>query len=826
MSALTRDIRQAFRLLSGNRGFAAAVLVTIALGVGGTAAVFSVIYGVLLRPLPYPEPDRLVRIWEVHPGGQAPVDLPLLSNLTYQAWSRSSATLQSIGAFEVGPHTVANAGATERLRGARVTPSLFRVLRVAPAVGRFFNDEDAEKGAASVVVLTHTTWRERFGGDPAVDKLLTIDGEDHRIIGIAPPGFVFPGPEPQRPSEDRRDVAFYTPFAVPRAEPNTNTFGIVEAIGRLEAGVTTVQAAVEGTSLARSLERPLAADLLFGKGRRVEVHVRSMVDQMTTSVRPALVVLAAGVALVLLIACANVANLFLSRSTDRARELAVRAALGAERWRLVRQLLTESLVISLIGGGLGMFVGWAMTAVVPVLAPSDFPRLEDIQVDQQFLGVAALAAICVGVIAGAMPAFRSSRIDLVGAIQSGGSRSVSAPDTRARRALLVVEAALAVVLLVGATLLARSFVKIVQVDAGYDPANVLTADLIVSRPPNREEEAAERNSRLAISVLERLRAIPNVRAAGAGSMAPFGNMIHSAGFHLPGMTTPDGRPLLAQAYHAVITPGYAEALGMRLKEGRFFREADTTSAVHSMLVNETFAKTYFADGKPATGRRFTGLLGDDGTVVEVVGVVADVLPANLDAKPQSRIYTAFGTHMKMGNATFVVKTDGDPTTAVPLLQGIVRRLEPGASLNQIGPLASKILASVSEPRFTTFVLGAFAMLALALATTGLYGVLSYNVAQRRREIGVRAALGATRGDLVRMVLREGLTVTVTGLAVGVAVAAFATRAMASVLFGVAPLDAIAFSVAPLLLVVVAYAACLIPAWRAAGIDPAEALRAE
>jgi putative ABC transport system permease protein len=818
MSTLRHDIRQAFRLLAGNRGFAAAVLATIALGVGGAAAVFSVIYGVLLRPLPYAEHDRLVRLWEVHPGAQAPVDAPLLSNLTYHTWSRSSATLQSIGAFEASTHTVANAGATERLRGARVTPSLFRVLRVAPAVGRFFDEADAEKGASHVVVLTHAMWRDRFGSDQVLGKLLTIDGEDHRIIGIAPPGFAFPGPEAERPSEDRRGVLFYTPLAVPHGEPNSHTFGIVEAIGRLEDGVTTVQAEVEGTSLARAVERPLAADVILGKGGPVEVRVRSLADHVTTRVRPALIVLAAGVGLVLLIACANVANLFLSRSTDRARELAVRAALGAERWRLVRQLLTESLVVSLIGGGLGIFVGWAMTAAVPLLAPSNFPRLEDIQVDWQFLIVAALAAIFVGVFAGVMPAFRSSRLDLAAAIQAGGSRSVSAPDTRARRALLIVEAALAVVLLVGATLLARSFVKIIQVDTGYDSANVLTADLIVT-------EASD-SSRLAVSVLQRVRGIPGVRAAGAGSMAPFGNRIISAGFQLPGMTTTDGSPLLVQAYLAVITPGYAEALGMRLLEGRFFREADTTSPIVPMLVNETFARTYFADGKAATGRRFTGLFGEDDTVTEVVGVVADVLPQSLDAEAQPQIYTVHGTAMKMGNATFVVKTEADPSTMAPLLRGIVQQLEPGASLNQMGPLGSKILASVSEPRFTTLVLAAFAMLALALATTGLYGVLSYNVAQRRREIGVRAALGATRGDLMNMVLREGLAVTVVGLALGVAVAAFATRAMASVLFGVAPLDAVAFSTAPLLLVLVAFVACLMPAWRAAAVDPAEALRAE
>lgn len=387
-----------------------------------------------------------------------------------------------------------------------------------------------------------------------------------------------------------------------------------------------------------------------------------------------------------------------------------------------------------------------------------------------------------------------------------------------RRALLIVEAALAVVLLVGATLLARSFVKIVQVDTGYDPANVLTADLIVT--------GASDSSRLAVSVLERLRGIPGVRAAGAGSMAPFGNRIISAGFQLPGMTTADGSPLVAHAYLAVITPGYAEALGMRLLEGRFFREADTASPILPMLVNETFAVTYFADGKAATGRRFTGLFGEDDAITEVIGVVADVLPQSLDAQPLPQIYTMHGTAMTMANATFVVKTDADPSTMAPLLRGIVQQLAPGASLNQVGPLGSKISASVSEPRFTALVLAAFAVLALTLATTGLYGVLSYNVAQRRREIGVRAALGATRGDLMNMVLREGLAVTMVGLALGVALAAFATRAMAGVLFGVAPLDAIAFSIAPLLLVVVAFAACLLPAWRAAAIDPAEALRAE
>ncbi len=813
IGTVARDVRHAFWLLARNRGFAAAVLVTMALGVGGTSAVFSVVYGVLLQPLPYQGSERLVRLWEVHRGAHAPVDAPLLTNVTYQSLVRSSTTLEGVGAFDPGMHTVVNAGLVDRLRGARVTPSLFRVLRVAAAQGRLFDERDADEGAPKVVVLTHATWRSRFGGGPVLDKLLNINGEDHRVVGITPSGFAFPGPEAARPSDDRRPVSFYTPMAV----PDMDGFDVVEAIGRLEEGVTTARVEAEGTSLARAIERPEVTDLIFGKGGPVDVRAGVLLEQMTTSVRPALLVVAAGVGLVLIVVCANVANLFLLRSTARARELSLRAALGAGRRRIVQQLLTESLVVSLIGGALGMFVGWAMTAAVPLVAPSNFPRLDNVDVDWRFLVVAGVASCCVGLCAGVMPASRSARLDLSTTIGAGGNRSVSTPDTGARRLLLIVEAALAVVLLVGATLLARSFVKIMQVDTGYDAANVLTADVIATH--------ASETSRLAESVLERIRGVPGVRAAGAGTMAPFGSTIVSAGFQLPGMTTSDGRPLLARAYRAVITPGYAEALGMRLLEGQFFRETDVASPVLPMLVNASFARTYFADGRAATGRQFTGLFGHD-SVVEVVGVVADVLPARLDAEPQPQVYTSHGGAEKMANATLVVRTDANPAALAPLLRQIVRELDPGASLDQIGALDSRISASVSEARFTTLVLTAFSGLALTLAATGLYGVLSYTVAQRRREIGLRAALGATRREIMTMVLREGLGVTAVGLALGVAMAAVVMRATAHVLFGVAPLDPVAFSVAPLMLLVVAVAACLVPAWRAATIDPAAALSAE
>jgi putative ABC transport system permease protein len=823
MDSLVRDIKQTFRLLSANRGFTGAVLITIALGVGGTAAVFSVVYGVLLRPLPYSEPERLVRMWEVHPGGQAPIPGPELSGPTYRAWSRSSLTLQDIGAYRGSDYTVTFADVAQRLRGTRVTPSLFRLLRVSPVVGRFFNDADGDEGAQPVVVLAHSFWRDRLGGDPdVVGRPLTIDGAPHEIIGVAPPGFAFPEKEVGL-REDRREITIYTPFAL-RPRSGAKVIDFSDVIARLKPGVTIAQAEAEGTSYARSVDRPLA-DLVFGKGAPVEVRVRSLVDQMTMRVRPALMVLAAAVMLVLLIACANVASLFLACGSDRARELAIRSALGAARTRLVRQLVTESLVIALLGGMLGIVLGWGLTAAVPALAPSDFPRLDKIHADAGFLIVAALAAVFVGTTAGIMPAFRGSRIDLAASTRTGGPRTAGPSGARLRRLLVAVEAALAVVLLVGAALLARSFVELVGVDAGYDPVHVLTAD--VGLPASAGTEI--RRSQLAMAIVERLQTIPGVAAAGAGDMAPFGSMIAGFGFRLPGVTGIDGAPVMATGLRAIVTPGYAEALGMRLKEGRWLRADDTSSAIRPILVNETFAKTYFTDGRPVAGRRFHGLfpgwLGKD-TVVDIVGVVEDMLPAALDERPQPQIFVAAGAGVNLGHVTLVVRTHGDSMTAAPLLKDIVQQMAPGATIERLGPLTAKLSASVAEPRFATFVLGAFALLALVLATTGLYGVLSYNIAQRRREMAVRTALGANRGDIVKIVLREGLTTTVSGLVAGVGLATFATRAMASALFGVTPLDPVAFSAAPLMLLVVACAACLIPARRAAAIDPAEALRAE
>ena len=823
LSGLVEDIRLAFRVLLANRGFAAATLVTVALGVGGTAAVFSVIHGVLLRPLPYDEPERLVRLWEVHPGATAPFSEAVLSVPTYRAWSTSSWSLEAIGSYRTDEFDVTGAGAARRVRGVQVTPSLFRVLRASPAIGRLFREADAERGAAPVVVLAYTTWQQRFGGDQSViDRRLTIDGVDHRIVGVVPPGFSFP--PPAAGAEGRSEVGLYTPFEVPEVDLEAGVVGVVQAIARLADGATAVQAEVQATAHARDVGRPFA-DLVFGEGAPVEVRVRSMVEQMTANVRPALLLLVVGAGLVLAIACANVTNLLLSRVSTRSREFGTRAALGAGRCRLLQQILTESVVFSLVGGVLGLFVGWVLTTAVQLLAPEDFPRLQDIRVDMWSISAGGVVAVFVGSIAGVLPALRQTGVDLVSAIQVGGNRSMGNAGRGLRESLVVVEVALAIVLLVGGALFARYFVTLLRVDAGFDAANVLVADIHVPEGshPTRVEE-------LAVATLERLREVPRVLVAGAGNMTPHGSRLYSSGFRLPGMTTRNGEPLVATALHSVITPGFAEALNIRLVAGRFLRIEDTTAPIIAMLVNEAFVNAYFNDDRPAVGRRFSGMfpgmLGRDDAVVEVVGVVEDVLLRSLDQAALPQIYVPYGVGFGIRHATLVLKTDVEPATSAPLLTGIVQQLEPDATLGQMGPLTDKVSTAVEGPRFAAFVVGAFAVLALSLATAGLYGVLSFGVNQRRREIGVRAALGATPGDLVLMVLKQGMTVTVIGLAIGLGGSIVASRAMASVLFGVEALDGMAFLMPSVIVLVVAAASCYLPGRRAATIAPAEVLVSE
>ncbi len=822
MDTLRQDIRYAVATLRANPTFAAAGLLTLALGIGATTAVFSVVYGVLLKPLPYANADRLVQLSEERPNSPLPAGNPILTNYTYYALADAPRTLEGLASANGRDYTVDIDGAPERVPGTMVTPSLFPLLGMRPALGRVFSDEEGAPGNNQLVVLSDAMWRARFAADPAVlGRTITVDGRPFTIVGVAPPGFYYP----------TRDAALWTPFRVPvPADPSAGRIFVsaVTAIGLLKPGATAAQAEAEATALARHAAPtpPAGGRGLFGGGGEPVVHAPYLADQMTRSVRPAIVVLAASVILVLLIACANVANLFLSRGVARQRELAVRAAIGASGWRLGRQLLTESLVVAALGGAIGIAIAWALVRLLPALAPADFPRLDDVALNGPALAFAAIATIFTALASGLAPAWRGARFNLSSSLHAGDGATAggfrSARAGRLRDGLLVAEAAFAVVLMVGATLLAHSFQVLTHVDGGYNPNNVVTAQIFLpGLAVDAQQTAADAVRReVTNAMLDRLRAMPGVEAAGAGAMLPFARntMIAAFPLNIVGRPAPD-QPTVVRALRNMVTPGYAEALGLRLKAGRFLAASDEGAAANlPMMVNEEFARVYLPEHPVGTVLQLS-----PGQTAEVVGVVGNVLKDGNDRAPQAETYGLLTTANVP--AGFVVRTSGNAAALVPIIHAAVREVDRGAAAD-VALLSDKVTASVDQPRFAMSVLVAFALLALLLASVGLYGVLSYGVQQRRREMGVRAALGAERAQLVRLVLARGLGVTAIGLVVGLAASVAATRALEGLLFGVTPLDPLAFLAAPLVLLPVAVAACLIPALRAAAVDPSEALRCE
>ena len=822
METFWQDARYALAMMRRSKGFTTAGLLTLALGIGATSAVFSVVYGVLLRPLPYPAAERLVRVSEEHAGANSPLRAPMLSNLTYHAWADSSRTVEQFAGYRTEQYTVTLNGESSRLGGAELTPSLLPLLGEAPALGRFFSPDEGAPGHAAVVVLSHRGWRERFNSDPSiVGRGVTIDNEPYTVIGVARPGFSFP----------TDDALMWTPLAVRRQEPGVvagqrGFISVMFAVARLRPGATLAQAEAEGTAAVRTTVRPMSANLLFGIGGPPVVHVRSMVGEMTARVRPALLVLAVAVVCLLLIACANVANLFLSRGLARQRELTVRAAIGASGGRLARQLLTESAVLSSIGGALGLGLAWAIVRVAPAVVSSDFPRLDAIRLDGPTIAFTATAVLVTTILSGLAPALRGARFNLAESLHGGDG--ASAGGFRGRRArrlregLLVAESAFAVLLLVAATLLARSFIKLTQVDAGYTSEGVLAAEIYV--PGGDADDRGPAMNALVHALVERARATAGIAAAGAGNMMPLDRATMIAGF--PALwTAPGAEPGMVRALSYLVTPGYPEALGLRLRGGRLFTDADYASGTRPWIVNEEFARLYLPphpvgyrfERRPAPGVVLPG---------EIVGVVANVLKDGNDREPQPECYQLARDQGRFyGRFELVLRTEGEASAAAPAIRALVREHAPAAAVETV-TLSDRVAAAVEQPRFATTVLTTFALMALVLASVGLYGVLSYGVSQRRRELGVRAALGASRTSLVALVIREGLAVAGIGLAAGLAGAALLTRLMQSVLFGVTPLDPVSFVTGPIVLIPVALLACAIPALRAASTDPAEALRCE
>ena len=849
MDTLIHDVGLAARRLAGQRGFTLTALLTLALGIGANTSMFGIVYGLLLRPLPYPDPEGIVQVGEASgPRGWMLTNrsMPLLQD---------ARSFEHLAAYRESAVEWRGPDAAVTLHGATVSPALFPLLRATPHLGRLFAEEEAREGADQVVLLSHRAWTNHFASDPdIVGAVLDLNGEPRTVVGVLPEGFYFPTP----------DSEFWTPFVVPpftppvlsaTEQPQVVRLLAFSALGRLAAGVSPEQATAEASTLLqgdgvefRMLPAIAAARGAAGRSENA-ARVVPLLEEMVGEYRPALLALTVATVLVLLIACINVAGLLLARGVTRQRALAVSAALGASRWRLVRQLLTESVMLGVAGGALGLAAAAAVLRVVPALVPGDIARLDEVGVNGVTLAFTLGLSIAAGLLFGTAPALQWSRLDLARTLNEGSMQSMGGfrllRSSRARAALAVAQVALALVLLVGAGLLLRSFVQLITVDRGYDPANVIAAQVrnpdVAIGPNNMTPESmAERRAsgrRFQESLVEemsRLAALSDVDAVGVSSRLPLasGGGGSATVFRVAGAPMPADPRDLPQARINFVSPGYFGTMRLRLRSGRAFTRFDRAESSPVLVVNETLARDLFG-GEPAIGQRLLPA-GAGPEPWEVVGVVADVRYGGLTiTESQSEAYMPLHQIDQAGvlGATYfgsvvTVRTAGDPVAAVPFLREAVAAASPNARIDDVMTMGARLSAAVAQPRFYAVFVGFFAALALFLAAFGIYALLSYTVSQRRREIGVRMALGAQRGDVVGLVVRQGATLAAAGTLLGLLASSGSVRLLDSFLFGVATDDRLAFVVAPLVLTIVSLVACWLPGRRAARTDPMDALRME
>ena len=674
MSDLLMDLRYSWRLLFRQPSAAALAIVTMALGIGATTSVFSVAYAVLIRPLPYPEPGRLVALYEEHPGAPKPPGEPEISNTTMYAWRQRLTTLEAVAAYAAQDYSVSIGGESARLHGSEASPELFRLLRASPQLGTFYSEEQAAPRHNAFVVISDRLWRERFGSRPdIVGTPIVVDGRSVEVVAVTAPDFHFPD----------KDAQIWTPFDDPTlVDPSVQGgMWLTPALGRLRPGATVAAAAAEGTSVARSIKRPAVADILFGHGGPVEVRAETLNARMTHDIRPVLYVLGASVSFVLLLVCANVGNLFLSRGVARQRELAVRSAVGADLTRLMRQLLTESFLLAAAGGVCGLLLAGMLIRLLPAVAPSGFPRLDSVRFDWMVVLVSTFVSLIVALVAAVVPALRSVRCDLIsglrGAHAAEGHRPVG-------RALVIAEAAIAALLIVGAALFGRSLARLTEVDPGYDTANVLIARIF---PPSRATPAE--TQRLMDRVIERVSSDSRVLAAGAGNMTPFADTTYISAFDLPeSIARPhEGRP---RAITYRVSAGYAAALGLRLRDGRWLIPEDARADQVRVVVNREFVRQYMKLESPV-GLAFPGGPFGPKTNSLIVGVVDNVLAEGNDARPRPEVYAVATTARPiMEEIDLVVRTTADAAALGPLVQDAVRAVEPEAALGGMTSLERRL----------------------------------------------------------------------------------------------------------------------------------------
>jgi putative ABC transport system permease protein len=811
LERFSQDVRFAFRQFAKNPGFALTSVVILGLGIGASTAIFSAVYPVLFKALPYPEPSRLMMIWEMRRGG-APMDVTFG---TFHGIEQRNHSFSFTAAIKPWQPAIAGDAEPERLEGLRVTADYFRAIGVGPAFGRDFEASDDRFQGPNVVLLSDRLWRRRFGADKGIlGRSVKLDNDLYTVIGVMPRTFE---------NVTAQTAELWAPLQYnPALPPDGREWGHhLQMVGRLRAGITRQQAASELTVILHSLAAMYAKGYDSSGGAPDSMLVDRMQDDVIRDVKPALLVIMAAVLLLLVIACVNVTNLLLARGAQRQGELAMRAALGAGPGRLIRQLLTESIMLALSGGMLGLVLARAAVRVLVALAPVDLPRAAGIHVDMAAFVFAFAVALLAGTLVGMAPAVYAARHDANAALKES-SRTTSGGHQVTRRALVVCEVAIALVLLVGTGLLLRSIQRLFAVPPGFEPSHLLTMQ--VQRAGHSADDAAAQ-VRLLEQVLQAVRQVPGVTAAEMTSQLPLSGDMDTYGVEFQSQPSEQGEP----GYRYSVSPGYFEAMKIPLRSGRFFTETDRAGQPVAVILSESFAKRKFRDQDPIGQRLRIGpdIGHADRPWATVVGVVGDVKQASLALDDDDAFYTTTAQWPWVDAAqSLVIRTDGDAASLVPSIRRAIWSVDKDLPIVRVTTMQKLVASSEAQRHFVMILFEVFALAGLILVATGIYGVLSGSVNERRREIGVRAALGASPAVILRFIFRQGMLLVGIGAVIGLAGASIASRALTTLLFGTSPLDLVTYGGVAALLLAVAAAACWIPARRAAHIDPAITLRAE